>query len=58
MVTITPTTEKPLVIGSRVEADIRRRVRELEARYRPSLADRRELAKLRQFLQATGGRDA
>jgi hypothetical protein len=48
---------KPLVIGPRVEADVRRRVRELESRFKPSHADLRELSKLREFLQTVEADD-
>jgi hypothetical protein len=48
-----------LTIGPRVLADIRRRVHELEGRFRPSPGDLRKLAKLKEFLRlaATGGRE-
>jgi hypothetical protein len=48
---------KTLVIGPRVEADVRRRVRELQSRFKPSYQDRVELTKLREFLKSMGGGD-
>jgi hypothetical protein len=42
-----------LTMGPRLEADVRRRVRELEARFPSALtsADRRELSRLRELLR-------
>jgi len=54
---ITSEPDPKLVIGERVLADIRRRAHELSGRFRPTLSEKRELAKLIEFLrlQATGG---
>jgi hypothetical protein len=48
---------KPLVIGAGVLADVRRRVRELENRLPSAMTatNRRELAKLKEFLQSMEG---
>lgn len=47
---------RPLVIGPRVRAElVGRRVRELEARFRPSPGDLKEVARLKEFLKSTAG---
>ena len=53
----TPDLTSKLILGPRVRRDIEQRIRELSARFKPSAADRRELAKLRTFLALlkTGG---
>jgi hypothetical protein len=40
-------------IGPRLRAELVRRVRELENRFRPAPRDMRELAQLKEFLKAT-----
>jgi hypothetical protein len=40
-------------IGPRLRAELERRVRELECRYRPAPRDMRELAQLREILKVT-----
>jgi hypothetical protein len=44
---------KPLIIGPRVRLELEHRIRELEARFKPSPRDLRELASLREFLKVT-----
>jgi hypothetical protein len=44
---------RPVVIGPRLKAELARRIRELEARFRPTPAELRELAQLREFLRIT-----
>lgn len=60
MVRLFPTTlrpePKPVVLGPRTRREIELQVRVLEARLKPTLHDRHELARLRQLLN-TGGRD-
>lgn len=53
MVIDKPTTEepRPLTIGPRVRAELERRVRELENRFKPSPQEMRELASLRELLK-------
>jgi hypothetical protein len=46
-------TTTPVEIGPRVRAELERRVRELEARFRPAPRDMRELARLKEFLKVT-----
>jgi hypothetical protein len=59
---ITDETTPHLTLGRRLDADIRRRVRELAARHPGALssADKRELSRLRELLRLArhGGRDA
>jgi hypothetical protein len=56
MVTLTPikfsTGPKPTTLAPRLEADIKRRIRELESRHPPALTagDRKELHKLKTLL--------
>jgi hypothetical protein len=40
-------------IGARLRAELERRVRELECRFKPCPRDMRELAQLREFLKVT-----
>jgi hypothetical protein len=40
-------------IGPRLRAELERRVRELECRFRPAPHDMRELAQLKEFLKIT-----
>ena len=40
-------------IGPRLRAELERRVRELEARFKPGPRDMRELVQLREFLKVT-----
>jgi hypothetical protein len=40
-------------IGPRLRAELERRVRELECRFKPAPRDMRELARLREFLKVT-----
>jgi len=42
-----------IAIGPRVRAELERRVRELEGRFKPGPRDMRELAQLKEFLKAT-----
>jgi hypothetical protein len=54
MATIEITRElRPIQIGPRLRAELVRRVRELEGRFRPAPRDMRELAQLREFLKIT-----
>jgi hypothetical protein len=48
-----PHEPKPPVLGPRLEADVRRRIRELESRYRGAMtkAERGELQKLKDLLR-------
>jgi hypothetical protein len=51
---ITPSEALPgIPIGPRVLAELERRVRELEGRFKPGPRDMRELARLREFLKVT-----
>jgi hypothetical protein len=43
----------PIQIGPRLRAELERRVRELEARFKPAPRDMRELARLKEFLKVT-----
>jgi hypothetical protein len=43
----------PIQIGPRVRAELVRRVRELEGRFKPAPRDMRELAQLKEFLKVT-----
>jgi hypothetical protein len=43
----------PVQIGPRVRAELERRVRELECRFKPAPRDMRELAQLKEFLKVT-----
>jgi hypothetical protein len=47
----------PIQIGPRLRAELERRVREQEGRFRPAPRDMRELARLREFLKVTPARD-
>lgn len=40
-------------IGPRLRAELERRVRELEVRFKPGPRDMRELARLREFIKVT-----
>jgi len=42
-----------IAIGSRLRAELVRRVRELECRFKPAPRDMRELAQLKEFLKVT-----
>jgi hypothetical protein len=42
-----------IAIGPRLRAELERRVRELECRFKPAPRDMRELAQLKEFLKAT-----
>jgi hypothetical protein len=53
MVIDKPTQERAPVIGPRLRAELERRVCELEAHFRPTPCDMRELAQLKEFLRAT-----
>jgi len=53
MVIDKPTQERAPVIGPRLRAELERRVRELEAHFRPTPRDMRELSQLKEFLRAT-----
>jgi hypothetical protein len=44
---------QPIQIGSRLRAELVRRVRELECRFKPAPRDMRELARLKEFLKFT-----
>jgi hypothetical protein len=51
---ITPGEALPgIPIGPRLRAELERRVRELEARFKPALRDMRKLAQLKEFLKVT-----
>jgi hypothetical protein len=55
---ITPGEALPgIPIGPRLRAELERRVRELEARFKPAPRDMRELAQLKEFLKVTPVRD-
>lgn len=56
--TIIDENQPYLVLGRRLEADIRRRVRELESRHPSALTsfDKRELSRLRELLRIGGGK--
>jgi len=41
-------------IGPRLQAELLRRIHELESRYRPTLLEQRELAALRELLKRGG----
>jgi hypothetical protein len=43
----------PIQIGPRLRAELERRVRELEGRFKPAPRDMRELAQLKEFLNVT-----
>jgi hypothetical protein len=43
----------PIQIGPRLRAELVRRVRELECRFKPAPRDMRELAQLKEFLNVT-----
>jgi hypothetical protein len=43
----------PIQIGPRLRAELVRRVRELEGRFKPAPRDMRELAQLKEFLKVT-----
>jgi hypothetical protein len=43
-------------IGPRLRAELERRVRELECRFKPTPHDMRELAQLKEFLKVTPSR--
>jgi hypothetical protein len=50
----TPSEALPgIPIGPRLRAELERRVRELECRFKPAPRDMRELAQLREFLKVT-----
>ena len=50
----TPSEALPgIPIGPRLRAELERRVRELEGRFRPGPHDMRELAQLKEFLKVT-----
>jgi hypothetical protein len=50
----TPSEALPgIPIGPRLRAELERRVRELEGRFKPAPRDMRELAQLREFLKVT-----
>jgi hypothetical protein len=53
----TPGEAPGIAIGARLRAELERRVRELEGRFRPAPRDMRELARLREFLKVTPARD-
>jgi len=53
MVIDKPTSENPPVIGPRLRAELERRVRELQAHYKPTPRELRELAQLREILRIT-----
>jgi len=53
MVIDKPTQERAPVLGPRLRAEMERRVRELEAHYRPTPRDLRELVQLKEFLRIT-----
>jgi hypothetical protein len=58
MATIEITRELPHIqIGPRLCAELVRRVRELECRFKPAPRDMRELARLKEFLKITPVRD-
>jgi hypothetical protein len=51
---ITPSEALPgIPIGPRLRAELVRRVRELEGRFKPAPRDLRELARLKEFLKVT-----
>jgi hypothetical protein len=51
---ITPSEALPgIAIGPRLRAELERRVRELEGRFKPAPRDMRELAQLKEFLKVT-----
>jgi hypothetical protein len=51
---ITPSEALPgIAIGPRLRAELVRRVRELEGRFKPAPRDMRELAQLKEFLKVT-----
>jgi hypothetical protein len=51
---ITPGEALPgIPIGPRLRAELERRVRELEGRFKPAPRDLRELAQLKEFLKVT-----
>jgi hypothetical protein len=55
---ITPSEALPgIPIGPRLRAELVRRVRELECRFKPAPRDMRELARLKEFLKVTPVRD-
>jgi hypothetical protein len=55
---ITPGEALPgIPIGPRLRAELERRVRELECRFKPAPRDMRELARLKEFLKVTPVRD-
>ena len=47
-----------LALGPRTTHEIALRVRELEARLKPTVYDLAEIARLKELLASTGGRDA
>jgi hypothetical protein len=50
----TPSEALPgIPIGPRLRAELERRVRELECRFKPAPRDMRELAQLKEFLKVT-----
>jgi hypothetical protein len=50
----TPSEALPRIpIGPRLRAELERRVRELEGRFKPAPRDMRELAQLKEFLKVT-----
>jgi hypothetical protein len=53
MVIDKPISENLPVLGPRLRAELERRVRELEAHYKPTPRDMRELAQLKEFLRIT-----
>jgi hypothetical protein len=58
MATIEITRElPPIQIGPRLRAELERRVRELECRFKPAPRDMRELVKLKEFLKVTPARE-
>jgi hypothetical protein len=46
-------TTTPVQMGPRLRAELERRVRELECRFKPGPRDMRELAQLKEFLKVT-----
>jgi hypothetical protein len=55
---ITPSEALPgIPIGPRLRAELERRVRELEGRFKPAPRDLRELAQLKEFLKVTPARE-
>jgi hypothetical protein len=48
---------RPIVLGPRTKREIELRIRELTGRLHPTIFDLAELARLRDLLRSTGGRD-